>query len=272
MTTLYKVRSQRRNKSKSNRGIPGVGFKLTNDGDFDISDRKLVNIKKPENKQDAVNLEFLERHTIYNNDAQDKIISNVKDPVDNQDVVTKKYLTDAIKKGTLIFDDTVDAFTANHKPIGRVGDPNAAQDVVTKKYFDTNAIKYPSGIGYINLKEKRFTSCGKIPNDEPDTLIPVRHTIHNLNDDDKWSAQNKIISNVKDPVNDQDVVTLAVLKSTEGAILAMLKSEVPELIKTFIESLGDFTPKPTSESEGQSPEGDKPTSAHRYPIERARRI
>lgn len=41
-------------------GPPGVGFKLTSDGDFDLGNRKLCNLGSPVNPDDAVSLRILE--------------------------------------------------------------------------------------------------------------------------------------------------------------------------------------------------------------------
>ena len=37
------------------RGLPGVGFKLTDMGDYDMQNKKLVNVDEGENNQDVVN-------------------------------------------------------------------------------------------------------------------------------------------------------------------------------------------------------------------------
>ena len=37
------------------RGLPGVGFKLTDTGDYDMQNKKLVNVDEGENNQDVVN-------------------------------------------------------------------------------------------------------------------------------------------------------------------------------------------------------------------------
>ena len=41
-------------------GIPGVGFKLTPDGNYDMNYKKLVNIKDGINNNDAINKKQLE--------------------------------------------------------------------------------------------------------------------------------------------------------------------------------------------------------------------
>ena len=35
------------------KGLPGVGFKLTSDGDYDISNKKLTNVASPQTNNDA---------------------------------------------------------------------------------------------------------------------------------------------------------------------------------------------------------------------------
>ncbi|CAB0032896.1 unnamed protein product [Trichogramma brassicae] len=47
-------------KQKHSRGVPGIGYKLTEDGlDFDIEDRRLCNVRAPADARDAINFETL---------------------------------------------------------------------------------------------------------------------------------------------------------------------------------------------------------------------
>jgi hypothetical protein len=59
MTSEYVLRKNRKKGGKSTRGPPGIGFNLTENGDYDIAGHKLVNVKQPENPGDAVNLQYL---------------------------------------------------------------------------------------------------------------------------------------------------------------------------------------------------------------------
>ena len=47
--------------SSSSRGPPGIGFKITIDGQYDLEDRRLCNVAEPINTHDAVNLAYLEK-------------------------------------------------------------------------------------------------------------------------------------------------------------------------------------------------------------------
>ena len=46
-------------KSEGSRGPPGVGFKVTIDGHYDIENKKLCNVAEPHQPSDVVNLETL---------------------------------------------------------------------------------------------------------------------------------------------------------------------------------------------------------------------
>lgn len=46
----------------SKRGPPGQGFLLTSDGNFDLTNKRLKNLNKPEDKYDAVNKIYIEEH------------------------------------------------------------------------------------------------------------------------------------------------------------------------------------------------------------------
>ena len=41
-------------------GLPGIGFKLTPEGNFNIDDKRLVNVAKPEEDADAVIKKYAE--------------------------------------------------------------------------------------------------------------------------------------------------------------------------------------------------------------------
>ena len=45
------------------RGLPGIGFKLTDDGDYDIDGKRLTNVADSIDDSDAVSLKLLKEHT-----------------------------------------------------------------------------------------------------------------------------------------------------------------------------------------------------------------
>ena len=49
-----------KNGTKGERGAPGVGFVLDSNGNFNIENKRLTNVKEPINDNDAVNKTFLD--------------------------------------------------------------------------------------------------------------------------------------------------------------------------------------------------------------------
>src|SRR6266487_5264934 len=89
----------RHKKIKSEKGPPGIGFELTQDGDYDMQHKRLTNIGDPVDYKDGVHMEYLEntfKKYLYqygllldsktnNFNAKDKKIVKVSDPQDLQD-------------------------------------------------------------------------------------------------------------------------------------------------------------------------------------------
>ena len=48
--------------SESIHGLPGVGFKLTDDGDYDIDNKKLRNVADPQSNSDASTKKYVDQH------------------------------------------------------------------------------------------------------------------------------------------------------------------------------------------------------------------
>lgn len=49
------------NSKEVHRGPPGVGFSLTDSGDYDIQNKTLCNVRNPANQFDAINLQTLQK-------------------------------------------------------------------------------------------------------------------------------------------------------------------------------------------------------------------
>ncbi|CAB0039051.1 unnamed protein product [Trichogramma brassicae] len=66
-------------KQKHSRGVPGIGYKLTEDGlDFDIEDRRLCNVGAPADARDAINFETLYFNINSISEANEKVKINSK--------------------------------------------------------------------------------------------------------------------------------------------------------------------------------------------------
>ena len=97
------------------RGLPGVGFSLTEEGDFDIKEKKLTNIKEGTEKTDAVTKAYVDGHSTNTNylkvdgssfmtgdlNLNSHKIVNLKDVTNSSgdsEAVNKKYVDTKIDK------------------------------------------------------------------------------------------------------------------------------------------------------------------------------
>src|SRR5258706_10620147 len=91
----YVMRNERRWGYSGKAGLPGIGFHLTNDGHYDIKNKKLVNIHPPMDDPDGVNLDYLKQHCILKDggafDSKGLRIKNLFEPRENSDGVNLKY-------------------------------------------------------------------------------------------------------------------------------------------------------------------------------------
>jgi hypothetical protein len=133
----FGIRSRyKRSKTfKSEKGDPGIGFKLTHDNNYDMDNKRLVNVGEPKEHKDAVNKDYLASFHNKNEDIdmKNKAIKNLSWPNDNNDAVPKKYLY----QYGLLLDNKINSFNAKDKKIVNVLDPENLQDVATKNYVDS---------------------------------------------------------------------------------------------------------------------------------------
>lgn len=122
-----------------------IGFRLTDDGDIDVENKKIRNLEEPQADKDAVSLKFMQEHCLLVDHDRKSIdikgckLRNVEEPVDFKDVVNKFYVdTKCVqyssgKRGGII--------DARNQWIINVRDPEQANDVANKKYVDARTIK-----------------------------------------------------------------------------------------------------------------------------------
>src|SRR5277367_5410428 len=159
----------------------GLGLGLSSSGHYDLADKRLVNLKLPEGKNDAVNLEYI-----------------------NENCLVKK----------------ADIYDAKNLRISNLKPPQDKSDAVSLKHFNDNALIFPKNKNYIQLRGKRFTGSGSIPHEEKDTLIHVDYMRKNAlcHENDRFQANGKPIENVADPVNGMDVANKQFVEQTVSRI------------------------------------------------------
>jgi hypothetical protein len=138
----FGIKSRHKKSVKPIKGDPGIGFKLTNDNNYDMETKRLTNVGRPKEYNDAFTKEyFIERiDKILRNflgknediDMNNKGIKNLSWPNDINDAVPKKYLY----QNVLLFDNKINSFNAKDNRIKNVGDPIEDGDAINRKYLN----------------------------------------------------------------------------------------------------------------------------------------
>lgn len=164
-------RSTLRTRDKSQKGPKGDGFNLTPKGDYDIQNKRLCNLKRPSDDDDAVTKKFIVDSTLYKEkqyyDANQCLIRHLKSPSNSDDAATKNYV-----------DEKSIPFTTEHYDMG-----NKILRHVNEGLEDSDAVNMKT------LKAK--------------TLLALK-----LVDNTYYDCQTKQLKNCLDPKDLQDVVNM----------------------------------------------------------------
>jgi len=138
------VQSQSDSTGKGEKGdpaLPGVGFNLTDDGNFDLDGKRLTDVANPVDKTDAATKNYVDtekKEVLLLNGSQsmkadlnmnDKKITNLGTPIDGNDSATKGYVDDQIHlQGNKLFDRRTDSYDLHlnftFSPRGNFGGSN----------------------------------------------------------------------------------------------------------------------------------------------------
>ena len=72
---------------KSTIGPPGVGFKMTADGQYNIDGKRLCNVSEAEDQSDAVNLSIVHRIILHETNAVYQVIASLRTEVVNNNMM-----------------------------------------------------------------------------------------------------------------------------------------------------------------------------------------
>lgn len=83
---------------KLKKGPPGIGFQLTDDGNFNIDGKRLCNVAPPQDSNDAINLDFLQKFIENKNwkDPSVVIVDNYLKNLDDQRKKLNDFLKDVV--------------------------------------------------------------------------------------------------------------------------------------------------------------------------------
>lgn len=145
----------------SSKGPPGIGFKLTSNGDYDLDAKRLTNASDAVDDNDLVTkkstLTFTNQDTSIN--VKKRRLVDLAEPVDPLDACTRKYVDTVANKwqsrGLLLNNHVYDA---KSKRISNVAAPVDNDDSVTKRYFYTKALTLADH--QYDAKNKRIAFVG----------------------------------------------------------------------------------------------------------------
>lgn len=203
------------------RGLPGVGFKLTDDGNFDVERKRITNVNDPIDDNDVTNKKsvlIVDDSDVIN--VRKKRLINSADPVDDADVVNKKYARLAINatmrenlhKCLKISDDKGSNFDAKNKQIGNLGNPQEENDAANKLYVDkkikNNCLRLNPAKTEYNAQERRISAVSKpVSGTDASNKDYVEGRLNDFNEavrllfqdesDDRTLVKNSIIEVIK---------------------------------------------------------------------------
>ena len=226
------------------KGLPGVGFKLTSDGDYDINNKKLRNVASPQANNDAttknyVDVEVSKTLKKHGSDKMDGPLNMDNNRIEN--IGPGRHNTaDAlthVQFEAFYFDiNTDDGYIEAQNPIDRKNEkivnlalPNAESDAASKKYVDNNIKsvnnKFPSYLkkdgsvsltGDLNMSQKKIINCG--PPSNSFDVTRKSYVDNQFSRCLRLDGSNKMTSNldmnnlqikhVKDATHNQDAITL----------------------------------------------------------------
>ena len=76
-------------RAGGSRGPPGVGFKVTSSGQYDIDNNRLCNIAEPKHSGDSVNLDTLQLIVRMEITSLHEVIAKLRKDIDNLDLIVQ---------------------------------------------------------------------------------------------------------------------------------------------------------------------------------------
>lgn len=209
-------------KIRGTKGPPGEGFELTNDGDYNMKNKKLCNVGNEVASNDAVNLAMLENQStkyVGNSsipgekvwDAKSMQIRYVGEPKKETDASNTSFL----RKCTINDVNTKSPleWSCKKRRLVEVADPINGLDAVNQQTLKRTLN------GCLRLTDKPLPTKEwdannfviknvGTPKDESDAVNKgwiKRNTIEDTTDG--WDCKKRKLVSVDDPVEDQDAVT-----------------------------------------------------------------
>ena len=131
------VFGRRLSRAAGSRGPPGIGYKLTNDGQFDLENKRLCNVAPANELNDVVNLDTLQRIVRIEIRGVTDVTSRIRTELDNLHAVIDAHRHEIDAKITQIMleiDDIKDTVEQNS---------NYIQSLIAKSLIQSPKIETP---------------------------------------------------------------------------------------------------------------------------------
>lgn len=225
------------------KGSPGIGFILTQNGDYDIQNKRLCNVSEAVDDGDAITLQTFKRKfsKCLKSDkdgyyAEGKRLRGTADPIDLKDAINLDTLIKQITKCLQLqksTDDNNTAYLAGGKRIKGVADPIGMTDAVNYQTITEETSSLWKQLSLcLQYNEKGYDLAGKrlsgLPNPaREDDAINYKFFLNNINTvnnniksiQDKlltsfqvnggaYDARGKRIINLAEPTEEGDAVSM----------------------------------------------------------------
>ena len=221
------------------KGLPGVGFKVTDDGDYDIQNKKLRNVASPQTNNDATTKSYVDTkvNNTLKNDGTDKM-SGLLDMNFNriENVGAGRHNTnDALTHAQLEFNymdlntdsgliEMQNGIDMQNKEITNLKDARLNhKDAMSYKIFTDNFVKTGYN-GDIDCQGRRFYNVGNVTNEDQLTTTQDANArflrkdgSNNMSSD--LDMNNKRVINVANPTANTDAVNKQYLVNHGGIYL-----------------------------------------------------
>ena len=118
-------------KTEGKAGPPGIGFKFTSEGQFDIDHKRLCNLEAPLEPNDAVNLQALKNLVSSEVLNLYEVIKTFQSEVDNLSSLVKTYKTEVYSEVQKKVNNLIDLVNYDKNEVDKIIDLDNHE--VTKK-------------------------------------------------------------------------------------------------------------------------------------------
>lgn len=119
------VFGRRLGKVENSRGLPGIGYKLTQEGHFDVEHKKISNLADASTSNDAVNLKTLINYVKLTDQSLRELIKRLRSDIDDLSIILKTYKSEIDSETQKKINDLTD-LVEEHR------------DNIDKKLLETN--------------------------------------------------------------------------------------------------------------------------------------